>query len=54
VFKLVVFQHYDGKLVFDTSERVAFERALLAELADAVSLPVGNISLEEVGAESPH
>lgn len=45
-------QDFHGKLVFDTSERAAFERALVAEVADAVSLPVKNISIEEVSAGS--
>ena len=34
--------------MFDTSAREAFERTLLNELADAVSLPVKNFNIEEV------
>ena len=45
-------QNYTGKLVFDASERRAFEQQLLAELADAVSLPQKNVSIEEVSP--PH
>lgn len=41
-------QSYGGKLVFDLTARRAFEEQLLAEVADAVSLPVRNISIEEV------
>jgi hypothetical protein len=48
---LFVFAHaqsYQGKLLFDTTERRDFEALLVAELADALSLPVRNFSIEEV------
>lgn len=35
-------------MVFDTSERRAFEAKLIAEVADSVSLPEKNVSIEEV------
>ena len=41
-------QNYQGKLRFDTTERRDFETLLVAELADALSLPVRNFSIEEV------
>ena len=34
--------------MFDVSERRDFETCLVSELADAVSLPVRNISIEQV------
>lgn len=36
-------------LVFDNSARVAFEKRLIKEIADAASIPVKTISIEEVG-----
>ena len=35
-------------MIFDTSERKAFEAKLIAEVADSVSLPEKNVSIEEV------
>lgn len=46
--QLCVLQNYGGKMVFDTSVRRQFEDSLVAEVADAVSLPVKNVSIEEV------
>lgn len=39
-------------MIFDTSLRRNFENSLVAEVADAVSLPVKNVSIEEVGEHS--
>lgn len=35
-------------MIFDTSERKAFEAKLISEVADSVSLPEKNVSIEEV------
>lgn len=40
--------------MLDTTERRAFEEKLLAEVADAVSLPVKNVCIEEVNPSCAH
>ena len=39
---------YKGPLEFDRSKRIEFEDALIADLADATSLPAKNFSIEQI------